>query len=81
MERLAWEGMVQGQHGRKRYKETFGTGQNRKRKRSAWRKIARGHVRHQRKLHNGTFITVGNVTTNIRRKGTLSTEINCTTQI
>lgn len=79
MERLAWEGMVQGHHGRKRYKETFSTGQNCKRKRSAWQKIARGHVRHQRILHNGTFITGGNVTTNKWRKGTLTTEVNCTT--
>jgi hypothetical protein len=74
MERLAWEGMEQGHHGRKRYKEAFGTGQNCKRKRSAWQK-------NQRKLHNGTFITGGNVTTNKWRNSTPSTEVNCTSQI
>jgi len=52
MERLAWEGMVQGQHGRKRYKETFGTGQNRK-----------GSVQHGEKLQEGTFGIRGNCIT------------------
>jgi len=79
MERLAWEGMVQGQRGRKRYKETFSTGRNCKRKRSAWQKIAKGYVRHRWKLHIGTFITGGNVATNKWRKGPLSMEVNCPT--
>jgi hypothetical protein len=55
MERLAWVEMVQGQHGRKRYKETFSMGQNCNRKRSAWHYIARGHVQHGITLQKDTF--------------------------
>ena len=67
MEHLAWKGMVHGQHGRKRYKETFSTGRNCKRKRSHGKK---------KKLQEDTFGISGNCTTGRLAREEMSQRIN-----